>query len=377
MRTGLQSITRGQWEAAYALGLTRGQALRLVIIPRDVPRDNPADEQPIREHRQESTLVIAIGYADFMVCTAGTMINRTSKAIEGTVIIILVYLAINLDHFMGDEPDQSFVREGLTMSASAMSSGGRSAGLRRSLSGSPINFTSTIALSCCWPRPCHLSRDGPSSMRPFFPAIPWKPARRQRVRAGASLSPKTARSCSASIPMTSAGAPSSSACFYLVCSFIRCGHRHGGRRLRHGGWWRLPSAGSCLEEVYVRPRRGNLGQMGGAAGNPDPHGCCNRSGLPQRGLARLGEAIGSPGSAAGNDVHRNDARVAATQHLHCLYYAAAIGTRGVLAGQILARLDRTRLFASAYMAEVVFVAGFRRFPLATYEAADALGLSHW
>lgn len=44
---------------------------------------------------KNSTLVIAIGYADFMV-TAGTMINRTSKAVEGTVIIILVYLAINL-----------------------------------------------------------------------------------------------------------------------------------------------------------------------------------------------------------------------------------------------------------------------------------------
>ena len=33
VRTGLQSVTRGQWEAAYALGLSRGRTLRLVVIP--------------------------------------------------------------------------------------------------------------------------------------------------------------------------------------------------------------------------------------------------------------------------------------------------------------------------------------------------------
>lgn len=95
VRTGLQSITRGQWEAAYALGLTRGQALRLVIIPQMFRVIIPPMNSQYVNIVKNSTLVIAIGYADFMV-TAGTMINRTSKAIEGTVIIIVVYLAINL-----------------------------------------------------------------------------------------------------------------------------------------------------------------------------------------------------------------------------------------------------------------------------------------
>jgi len=95
VRTGLQSITRGQWEAAYALGLTRGQALRLVIIPQMFRVIIPPLNSQYVNIVKNSTLVIAIGYADFMV-TAGTMIKRTSKAVEGTVIIILVYLAINL-----------------------------------------------------------------------------------------------------------------------------------------------------------------------------------------------------------------------------------------------------------------------------------------
>ena len=95
VRTGLQSITRGQWEAAYAVGLNRSQTLRLVIVPQMFRVIIPPMNSQYVNIVKNSTLVIVIGYADFLV-TAGTMINRTSKAVEGTVIIILVYLAINL-----------------------------------------------------------------------------------------------------------------------------------------------------------------------------------------------------------------------------------------------------------------------------------------
>lgn len=95
VRTGLQSITRGQWEAASALGLTRNQTLRLVIIPQMLRVIIPPMTSQYVNIVKNSTLVIAIGYADFMV-TAGTMINKTSRAVEGTFIIVAVYLAINL-----------------------------------------------------------------------------------------------------------------------------------------------------------------------------------------------------------------------------------------------------------------------------------------
>ena len=95
VRTGLQSVTRGQWEAAAALGLSKARTLRLVIIPQMLRVIIPPMTSQYINVVKNSTLVIAIGYADFMV-VAGTVINKTSHAIEGTVIIIAVYLAINL-----------------------------------------------------------------------------------------------------------------------------------------------------------------------------------------------------------------------------------------------------------------------------------------
>src|SRR3546814_1203607 len=73
---------------------------------------------------------------------------------------------------MGDEPDQSFVREGLTMSASAMSSGGRSAGLWRSLFGSPINFTLTIVFVLLLAATLPFIARWAIIDAAFFPAIP-------------------------------------------------------------------------------------------------------------------------------------------------------------------------------------------------------------
>lgn len=95
VRTGLQSVTRGQWEAAAALGLSKARTLRLVVIPQMLRVIIPPMTSQYINVVKNSTLVIAIGYADFMV-VAGTVINKTSHAIEGTVIIIAVYLAINL-----------------------------------------------------------------------------------------------------------------------------------------------------------------------------------------------------------------------------------------------------------------------------------------
>jgi polar amino acid transport system permease protein len=42
VRAGIQSIERGQWEAARALGMTRAQQLRLVILPQAIRRTLPA-----------------------------------------------------------------------------------------------------------------------------------------------------------------------------------------------------------------------------------------------------------------------------------------------------------------------------------------------
>lgn len=95
IRTGLLSVPRGQWEAGYSIGLSRWRTLRLVVIPQMLRVIIPPMTSQYINIVKNSTLVIAIGYADFMV-VMGTMINKTSHAIEGTLIIIATYLLINL-----------------------------------------------------------------------------------------------------------------------------------------------------------------------------------------------------------------------------------------------------------------------------------------
>lgn len=95
IRTGLLSVPTGQWEAGYSLGLSRWRTLRLIVIPQMLRVIIPPMNSQYINIVKNSTLVIAIGYADFMV-VIGTVINKTSHAIEGTLIIISTYLIINL-----------------------------------------------------------------------------------------------------------------------------------------------------------------------------------------------------------------------------------------------------------------------------------------
>jgi general L-amino acid transport system permease protein len=95
VRAGLQSVPRGQWEAARSLALPHGRILRLVIIPQMLRVIMPSMTSQYINVVKNSTLALVVGYSDFMV-VMGTIINKTSHAIEGTVIIICVYLAINL-----------------------------------------------------------------------------------------------------------------------------------------------------------------------------------------------------------------------------------------------------------------------------------------
>lgn len=95
VRGGINAVPTGQWEAARAVGLSARKILRLVIIPQMMRVIVPPMTSQYINVVKNSTLALAIGYSDFMV-VMGTVINKTSHAIEGTVVIILVYLGINL-----------------------------------------------------------------------------------------------------------------------------------------------------------------------------------------------------------------------------------------------------------------------------------------
>jgi general L-amino acid transport system permease protein len=95
VRAGVLSVERGQWEAAQAVGLERGEALRHVIIPQALRVVVPPLASQYLNLTKNSSLAVAIGYPD-LVSIANTTMNQTGQAIEGIAIIMGVYLTISL-----------------------------------------------------------------------------------------------------------------------------------------------------------------------------------------------------------------------------------------------------------------------------------------
>ncbi|MDX2479849.1 MAG: amino acid ABC transporter permease [Desulfuromusa sp.] len=95
VRAGIQSINRGQIEAAKAIALRPGQVLRLVIMPQALRVIIPPLTSQMLNLTKNSSLAVAIGYADF-VAVANTTINQTGQAIEGVAMIMVVYLFFSL-----------------------------------------------------------------------------------------------------------------------------------------------------------------------------------------------------------------------------------------------------------------------------------------
>jgi general L-amino acid transport system permease protein len=96
VRAGVVAVPRGQSEAAQALGLTRGQMLRLVIVPQALRVIVPPLTNQYLNLTKNSSLAVAIGYPDLFALFAGTTLNQTGQAIETIAITMAVYLALSL-----------------------------------------------------------------------------------------------------------------------------------------------------------------------------------------------------------------------------------------------------------------------------------------
>ena len=95
VRSGIQAVSRGQLEASRALGLTRAQMLRLVVIPQAIRVIVPPLTSEYLNLIKNSSLAVAIGFMDFN-SVGNTIINQTGQAIEGFVLIAAGYLLINI-----------------------------------------------------------------------------------------------------------------------------------------------------------------------------------------------------------------------------------------------------------------------------------------
>jgi general L-amino acid transport system permease protein len=95
VRAGIQSVPRGQVEAANAIGLSRGQQMRLVVLPQALRVIIPPITNQYLNLTKNSSLAVAIGYPD-VVSISNTAINQTGRAVECIAIIMLVYLTTSL-----------------------------------------------------------------------------------------------------------------------------------------------------------------------------------------------------------------------------------------------------------------------------------------
>lgn len=95
VRSGIQSVARGQGEAASALGLNPSQSMRLVMLPQALRVIIPPMTNQFLNLTKNSSLAVAIGYPD-VVSIANTSLNQTGRAVECIAIVMLVYLTTSL-----------------------------------------------------------------------------------------------------------------------------------------------------------------------------------------------------------------------------------------------------------------------------------------
>ncbi|MEP4197065.1 MAG: amino acid ABC transporter permease [Aliishimia sp.] len=92
-RSGIQSIDKGQWEASKAIGMTRNQSLRRVILPQAVKRMIPAFMERSIELLKTTTLVSTIAYTDLMY-QANDIAQRTFRPLEAYTVVAVMYFVL-------------------------------------------------------------------------------------------------------------------------------------------------------------------------------------------------------------------------------------------------------------------------------------------
>ena len=95
VRGSILAVTKGQKEAAEAIGLTPGQQLRLVVLPQALRIALPSITNQYLNFWKNTSLAFLIGYPE-IINVGETMINQTGHAIEIYGLIILIYLFTSL-----------------------------------------------------------------------------------------------------------------------------------------------------------------------------------------------------------------------------------------------------------------------------------------
>ena len=96
VRAGIQAISRGQTEAAYALGLRPGWTTRLIILPQALRVIIPPLISQYLNITKNTSLGIAVGYLDLRGTLGGITLNQTGRELESMLLMMAIYLTISL-----------------------------------------------------------------------------------------------------------------------------------------------------------------------------------------------------------------------------------------------------------------------------------------
>jgi general L-amino acid transport system permease protein len=96
VRGGIQAISKGQTEAAFALGLRPGRTMNLVILPQALRVIIPPLISQFLNLTKNTSLGIAVSYLDLRGTLGGITMNQTGREMECMVLMMGIYLTISL-----------------------------------------------------------------------------------------------------------------------------------------------------------------------------------------------------------------------------------------------------------------------------------------
>jgi len=96
VRAGILAVSKGQTEAASALGIRPKYTLRLVVIPQAMRVIIPPLTSQYLNITKNSSLAVAIAYPELVSVFAGTALNQVGKEIEMIFMMMMVYLTFSL-----------------------------------------------------------------------------------------------------------------------------------------------------------------------------------------------------------------------------------------------------------------------------------------
>ena len=96
VRAGIQSVPRGQIEAARAIGLSGADQMRFVVLPQALRLIVPPLTNQYLTLTKNSAYAVAIAYPDLVSVFTGIVLAQTGQAMEILALTMAVYLAISL-----------------------------------------------------------------------------------------------------------------------------------------------------------------------------------------------------------------------------------------------------------------------------------------